>query len=131
MGNYAATERSRLVFNDGQEQPIAEPVLTGLGAQTVKADGSPVLNEGLQVIAGQFAPSAGDVTPGIPAGAFIFAGKGSISVKAEGLGVLHEGDESAPVVVIWANNPGNGISTRTASVICKIQSAGQSSVKAE
>jgi len=130
MGSNVATELSQLIFNDGQVQPVVVPVLMGLGVQTVKAGGSPVLDDSLQVMVNQFAPMTGDVTPGISAGKFIFTGKGSVSVKAKGLDVLHEGDESAPVVVTWANNPGIGIPTRTMSVVCKIQSAGQNSVKA-
>jgi hypothetical protein len=132
MSRNAATERSQLIFDDGQVQPVSPPVLAGLGVQTVLAEGSPLLNEGLQVTVGQFAPvvTFGDVTTGIPAGAFLFAGKGSTSVQAGGRGVLRQGDESLPVAVTWANNPGNGISVRVANVSCKIQSAGQESVKA-
>ena len=132
MGALVAVEAAELVFDDGMEEPVAPVVLKGMGVPGVKAGGSPVLNEKLSIVVESFQPGETDTSVGVPVPPtpFTFVGSGSKTVKAGGLGVLREGDESAPVQVTWANNPDSGVPSRVAVVVCKIKSAGQGEVSA-
>jgi hypothetical protein len=121
MGNAIATEKAELVFNDGDCTPITLS-LSGLGVQDVQIGGSPVLNEDLNLMV-TFKPVSGASEQSTPA-KFTFTG--SESVKAGKQGVLREGDESSAVMVSW---PSSGPPI-IMQVKCKIQSAGQDSVKA-
>jgi hypothetical protein len=127
MSKNMATEDAILVFNDGEVEPFAPIQLEGKGEQSFFVEDSPVLNAGLRIGVMQFnaVEAEGDVSQGIPDGDFVFAGYSKVFIA--GRNVLREGDESAPVTVTWPNNPPQ-VPSRQASVVCKIQSAGQSSV---
>jgi hypothetical protein len=124
MGKEIATEKAKLKPN--QDEWIMDPVLTGLGVQTVKAGGSPMLGTMLQVMCPSWKPGSGDTSPGVAAGPFVFTATGS-NVSAGHKQVLLKGDKSAPVVVTWANTPPN-VPPRVAPITLEIDDPGQTDV---
>ncbi|GHU60241.1 hypothetical protein FACS189444_6860 [Spirochaetia bacterium] len=126
MGKLVANEAC--TFQSSAETWSAPPVVTGLGNPMCKPGGSPVLNGPLSVPCPAWLPGTGDTTPGVAGGPFVFTPTVT-KVKSGGKFVLVEMDESAQVMITWANAPPN-VPPRVALVTLKIAAAGQTKMSA-